>query len=233
MSSDNQYTALGPAIIGFQTSATNIDVGAEISGNKAGIRGSCVAGIGVRGESVGQEGVHGQGTPGMLGIGIKNGTTGHNGVMGLVEGAEGAGVYGAHGQPGHPLDVTAFPVSPAPGAGVFGVSDEANGVLGTSHTGIGVRGTSDRSRGGEFESSPTVAQIRLVPIAQNTPTPAPELPKDGRVGDLLLIRNRFRNADQVEVEEGSLWLCVPRNLGTDASDLWKPVLLGAVVVGTI
>jgi hypothetical protein len=36
MSSDNQYTALGPASIGFQTDSTNIQTGAAIGGNQIG-----------------------------------------------------------------------------------------------------------------------------------------------------------------------------------------------------
>jgi len=52
MSSDNQFTALGPAIIGFQTNASRIERGAEIAGNEAG--------------------VHGIGPTGILGTGVRN-----------------------------------------------------------------------------------------------------------------------------------------------------------------
>jgi hypothetical protein len=41
MSSDNQYTALGPAAVGFQTDGANIDRGAEIAGNTFGVKGRC------------------------------------------------------------------------------------------------------------------------------------------------------------------------------------------------
>lgn len=54
MSAENQFTALGPAAVGFQTHGANIDVGAEISGNTVGIRGSCQGPVG--------DGVQGQGT---------------------------------------------------------------------------------------------------------------------------------------------------------------------------
>ena len=51
MSSDNQFTALGPTIIGFQTNGTNIDRGADITGKEFGVRGSGgkagAAGVGV------------------------------------------------------------------------------------------------------------------------------------------------------------------------------------------
>jgi len=50
MSSDNQYTALGPAIIGFQTSATEIDIGADIEGRDFGVKGRSEKGTGVHGE---------------------------------------------------------------------------------------------------------------------------------------------------------------------------------------
>src|SRR5215510_12501522 len=51
MSTDNQYTALGPAAIGFQTDGANIDVGADVAGKKFGARGRCENGSGVIGES--------------------------------------------------------------------------------------------------------------------------------------------------------------------------------------
>jgi len=52
MSSDNQFTALGPTIIGFQTNGSNIERGAEIAGNELGIWGHCNKGIGIHGTSV-------------------------------------------------------------------------------------------------------------------------------------------------------------------------------------
>lgn len=39
MSSDNQYTALGPAAVGFQTNGANIDKALRFPGNTIGIRG--------------------------------------------------------------------------------------------------------------------------------------------------------------------------------------------------
>lgn len=60
-SSDNQFTALGPAVIGFQTDSTNIDVGAQIAGNTVGVEGS--GPVGVRGTGV-STGVQGVGTGG-------------------------------------------------------------------------------------------------------------------------------------------------------------------------
>jgi hypothetical protein len=48
MSSDNQFTALGPADVGFQTNSNSISIGANIAGNNAGVIGSSV-GTGVQG----------------------------------------------------------------------------------------------------------------------------------------------------------------------------------------
>lgn len=54
MSSDNQFTALGPAVSGFQTHGTNIQKGAECAGTELGVQGT--GPIGVLGQ--------GQGGPG-------------------------------------------------------------------------------------------------------------------------------------------------------------------------
>lgn len=163
MSSDNQFTAIGAAEIGFQTNSASIRIGADIAGNELGVKGSCKNGPGIFGESTTSEavqgtsvaniGVSGTGTPGVFGHGRKNGATGHNGVMGVVEGAEGAGIFGGHRKLNtqQPLDVTSFDPAVSPGAGVFGVStDEGNGVVGQGRFGHGVVGT---SKGGvEFKS---------------------------------------------------------------------------------
>src|SRR6185312_17514367 len=79
MSSDNQFTALGPTIIGFQTNGSRIQRGAEISGNEVGVSGYCDAGYGVLGTSKTDVGVYGtsesiagvvgKGTPGVVGQG--------------------------------------------------------------------------------------------------------------------------------------------------------------------
>jgi hypothetical protein len=159
MSSDEQFTALGPAIVGFQTNSASIDRGADIRGRDLGIFGKGDSGPGVVGESIGSAGVNGKstgaagvtgtGTPGVFGHGKRNGFTGHSGVMGVAEGDEGAGVYGGHyaipkPSPGispppppppkrPPIqDVTTWQVAGVPGAGVFGTSNVGNGVVGVS-----------------------------------------------------------------------------------------------------
>ena len=45
MSSDNQYTALGPAAVGFQTDGANIAKGAEVAGTQLGVHGSSPVGV--------------------------------------------------------------------------------------------------------------------------------------------------------------------------------------------
>src|SRR4051812_41471520 len=116
MSSSNQFTARGRAIVGFQTApGADIGVGVDAAGTEMGIIGRCLDGPGVFGESINSVGVkatgaiavegtsgtgigvHGIGSPGVLGSGTSNGgpESRNNGVMGLAEGS-GAGVFGGH-----------------------------------------------------------------------------------------------------------------------------------------
>lgn len=60
-SSDDQFTALGPTSVGFQTHGTRIDRGAEIAGQEFGVLGA--GGVGVIGEGV-EDGVRGHGGSG-------------------------------------------------------------------------------------------------------------------------------------------------------------------------
>ena len=94
MSSDNQFTALGPAAVGFQTNGANIAIGADIAGSQEGVRGRCDAGVGVSG--AGGIGVKGEGDRiGVFGVGTKSGidlTTG-TGVQG--ESLDSNGVSGS------------------------------------------------------------------------------------------------------------------------------------------
>lgn len=187
MSSDNQFTALGPTFIGFQTNGSNIDRGAEIAGNELGIRGHCNKGIGIHGTSAeflgllgegpfagvkgassnigvegnspGGPGVFGSGSPGVIGLGQKNGENGNNGVMGVAQTDEGVGVFGAHRSVDdgpiidehprdHPFKIISFGPPPPTGAGVFGVSTQGgHGVVGKSLQGHGVLGGSTQLAG--------------------------------------------------------------------------------------
>lgn len=65
MSSDDQFTALGPAAVGFQTNGSNIDVGAAVAGTKAGVQAECIAGPGV--ETSGKLGIIAEGRNGQGG----------------------------------------------------------------------------------------------------------------------------------------------------------------------
>jgi hypothetical protein len=97
MSSDNQFTALGPTEIGFQTNGTNIRMGASIAGNEIGVAGNFGTGFGIEG-SGGGGGVHGIGTlpPNVKEFGIKTGvgvlgeSRDDNGVRGVSNGNDGA-----------------------------------------------------------------------------------------------------------------------------------------------
>jgi hypothetical protein len=144
MSSDEQYTAKGAALVGFQTDATDgpIDVGAELTGNKIGAVVHCDNGPGLIADSNtmgvsgtgGLRGVYGRGqnrfndpevTTGTLGEGYE----GAFGVTGLsflsqLRGAlgDGAGVVGASN-----VDSERDPNNQAKrlGAGVVGLSLKA------------------------------------------------------------------------------------------------------------
>jgi hypothetical protein len=73
MSSDNQYTALGPASVGFQTDSTDIDKGVQAQGNSVGVEGSGPTGVRGSGSDVG---VHGAGAFGVYGEGRPGGAGG-------------------------------------------------------------------------------------------------------------------------------------------------------------
>jgi hypothetical protein len=167
MSSDNQYTALGPAIVGFQTDGTNIDRGADIAGNSLGIRGACQGAIGDGvhgfGGNAGGNGVMGQGGEG------RSGVVGGIGVLGLGGNSEGAGfgagVVGIDGQNQLPAagQTTSAGVFGLGHTGVVGIDDTHSpptltaraqvGVFGAGSTGvkgdglIGVAGSSEKFTG--------------------------------------------------------------------------------------
>jgi hypothetical protein len=72
MPSSNQFTALGPAIVGFQTDGANIQRGAEAAGTQVGVHG--IGPIGVHGE--GQAGSSGGSATGVRGEGQGGGPGG-------------------------------------------------------------------------------------------------------------------------------------------------------------
>jgi hypothetical protein len=177
MSSDNQYTALGPAAIGFQTNASKIDVGAEITGSIVGIRGRCSDGNGIEGTSGRATGVSGSGDLGVFGAGRSNG------VMGVNQGADGSGVFGVHTSGVNldtPVTPHVHPKLPVPGAGVYGFSDGGDGVVGESIQGYGANLTGGR------------APLRLTPSKTEKGHPLTGFHQQGEL---------FVNA------AGQLWFC--------------------------
>jgi hypothetical protein len=127
------------------------------------------------------------------------------------------------------------------GTGVIGASGSGTGVHGHSNSGrgghfesttdTGVYGLSTHDRGGQFESMALVAQVRLVPVKQKVLTA--QLPKNGKVGDMLMIRNTAKNEDGQTEDRCSLWLCVPTlgQPGFEDSSQWQEVVLGNSVTG--
>jgi hypothetical protein len=123
------------------------------------------------------------------------------------------------------------------------VLDYAPGVAGVSGRSVGVYGLSLHDRGAVLQANPfsekIVAQLRLVPQTQTTLVP--HLPRSGKVGDLLMLRNSVTLVDtsqhETKIDNGSLWLCVPEQPAVDFtkqdSSLWREVVLGAAVVGTL
>src|SRR5262245_28453300 len=92
MSSDTQFTALGPAAVGFQTSATRLEIGAVMTGISVGVQG--------RSQGVNADGVQGFGNGRYSGVaGFARNPEG-NGVFGLGKGITGAGVRGVSADPG-------------------------------------------------------------------------------------------------------------------------------------
>src|SRR5262245_23691205 len=83
MSSDNQYTALGPAIIGFQTNGSNIDKGAAVAGKQVGVEAHGVASHGVYATSDLDVGVFAE---------VSH--VGKPAIVGKAAGQDGAGVLG-------------------------------------------------------------------------------------------------------------------------------------------
>ncbi len=160
MSSDNQFTALGPAIIGFQTHGANIDAGADIAGNQVGVRGRCQGAVG--------DGVQGFGT------GNFSGTAGFG-----ADGSSGAGAFGLGGAPNG--DGVRGVGRGSEGAGVRGVSGEqnGNGLVGEASNGslaYAVWGKSASGFAGNFDGRVRVngdfevhgAKAAVVPLADGT-----------------------------------------------------------------
>jgi hypothetical protein len=188
-------------------------------------------GIGVFGSSGEGPGVRGSSVDGAGGEFVSSTRSGVFGVSDSGIGVEGrsrevAGVYGTS------VNGSGAEFISQKKSGVFGESDSGMGVEGRSRAGVAVRGISREERGAMFESGKNVAQMRLVPQTQRTRFP--QLPKGGKVGDMILTRYRTaRIGDELLADTCSLWLCVPKDSSSDDSDQWREVMLGPLVTGTV
>jgi hypothetical protein len=161
LSSDDQFTALGPAPIGFQTNASAIDRGAEIAGTSVGVLGRCDTPGGP--EAVGIRGMGAALGGGNAPTAISTPTTGVLGTGGRRDdfqnhdrGPHGAGVVGVAGvhppQQGQTIRQVP-PFEDTAHVGVFGLGGEGEsrqtgsgaGPSGPLYSGPGVLG-----RGGEY-----------------------------------------------------------------------------------
>lgn len=142
MASDDQYTALGPTQIGFQTHGANIQVGADITGIDAGVRGQSDFGYGVEARGA-AGGVHGIGAArpsfrGPTGVGVlgesidDNGVRGvstqNDGVAGIAAALGKSGVFGFNSHPNQPDPGHGQPRAAQVGFGVFGRCDLVGGA---------------------------------------------------------------------------------------------------------
>ena len=172
MPSANQFTALGPSLIGFQTSATNIQRGAQVGGTVVGVIGSCTANgaadsnsVGVRGEGSLSASDNQSPGAGVLGKGGMR----HPGLntRRLMHGAGVVGVAGGVPHPGQrPHSIP--PHEETGNVGVFGVGGDGEireasdgaGVSGPELAGPGVVG-----HGGVFRNVLQHPTNRLTPAS--------------------------------------------------------------------
>jgi hypothetical protein len=222
MGSDNQWTALGPAVIGFQTHSTNIQVGAEISGNDIGGRFKCDRGIAIEAASekaVGIQafsreapGVEGVGAPGVFGVGGQRSPK--VGVMGVNQGIDSSGLYGVHTRSVN-IDSAVTPdIHPpmgAPGAGVYGYGEGGYGGVFESQS--------------DPQSGFRVAQLRLVPLVN----PGPLLPGIGQFGDLYV---NVTGDPSEGTQTVNMYLCVSPGDGSAKNRaMWAPFQFGPAQQG--
>jgi hypothetical protein len=258
---DDQFTATGPShpSSGKQKAAfstvdffddnsnpSDFEFGIHVKARRVGVVGASAKGI---------AGVYGHGHTCKFGVlGIAMGESAEIGVVGAsvvttkdimnlnvpsetVELAVGGDKIGVHGLSGTGPGVEGHSVQ---GVGVSALSREGVGVFARSEANVALHAVSDSKRAGVFESGGVVAQIKLVPLEQEGSRT--ELPKDGEVGDLIVIRNTVHPKPGEPISqlkpECSLWLCVSRDLidvgGTPVwTAVWKEVQLGPPVKGTL
>ena len=205
MSSDTQYTALGPTTIGFQTSGTNILMGVDAGGNNVGVAGRGPLGVLGDGVSTGVQGkgrdfgVIGEGETGVEGKGTAEGVHGE-GKIGVV----GRGDTGIRGDGANGPGVSGRAVGLNPG--VDGRSSGGPGVAATGATGVYATGTDgagvhaiSNAKQAAFLQSIRMAQLHLFPLEIPNPTSL----QRADAGDLLATVG----SDERGVRVASLWFC--------------------------
>jgi hypothetical protein len=210
MSSDTQFTALGPTSHGFQTSGTGILIGVYADGKHMGVNGRGPIGVLGDGGPVGVQGngavvgVFGEGGLGVQGKGTSEGVRGEGpiGVLGRGEtgvkgdGTNGPGVVGrgSVGSPG---------VEGRSTTGVGVLADGQTGVYSTGTDGAGVHAIS-KAMQAAILTSERMAQLLLTPLPIKDPT---SLPKS-TAGELLATISRDEvPADVPGIDRASLWFC--------------------------
>jgi hypothetical protein len=130
------------------------------------------------------------------------------------------------------------------GSGIIGLNSRLESALKHEEahdiTGAGVYGYSENGRGGIFATD-NIAQIRLVPVESEPPLVPrlpgspfivgpiegnPELPFDGRPGDVFSMSNKAGGAT-------GLWFCMVTSANNQGGGaVWAPIVFGDTVVGT-
>lgn len=178
---------------------------------------------------------------GMIGAVLTRNGRGGVGVAGISHTSLNPPVFASLPDPGAGAGTGVFGTSGS-GPGVRGTSSSGAGVVGESRTAAGVRASGRlgvRARGsagpgGEFTSAEQHAQVRLVPHEIDGSPPPPttvpprerrlppnQLPRDGKVGDLLLTQHDA-------AVRCILWVCVDDSPGQAR---WAQVLLGTPIRG--
>ncbi len=254
MSQDTQYTALGPAIVGFQSDGSEIEQGVNVQGNNVGVYAESLAQSPGTRSSPASTGVFGTGdafgvyaAAGDL-VASVNGDASQlpafldvaNSIAVVGAGLSTPGIIGISDKARPPL-ASEIPLDPfgivgisARSPGVVGISDNAHpltlptqdaaGVVGISQNSPGVRGYSSGAQGGVFASE-TVAPINLVP-AVNT-----ALPVSGQIGDMIVTLVGDDPTNSNGTGDFNFWLCFVPGDGTATIAQWVPVQFGPAQAG--
>jgi hypothetical protein len=238
------YTANGPTDAGFRTGGDRIKNGVIATGTEIGVHGIGAGTVdGTVESSKPTTGVVGESK---RGNGVKGFSRDFAGVVGESEtsnGVQGNGPTGVYGEGNLTVRSIGVEGKSGSGIGVQGKSGSGIGVQGSSKKGVGGHFESEEGRGGVFRTGELelplerqrgrVAQIRLVPLQQDTPFP--KLPSLGKVGDLILIRNTALDERNHVIDKTTLWLCIPIEPSKEDSNQWQQIQLvpGPPTTGTL